>query len=117
MGSDAPTASTLIELYRRWLIALREQLGPVNSIRFLRLFDPNARNYLFHPSAPIPPKAQGRRGFKRAGHLDSEILRNAHGKHGISRRNSSDAFPSTASYVSHPWPSVFVRKGNTELVP
>ena len=71
----------------------------------------------FNPSAPIPPKARGRRGFKRAGHLDSEILRNAHGKHGISRRNSSDGFPSTASYVSHPWPSVFVRKSNTELVP
>ena len=36
MGSDAPTASTLIELYRRGLIALQEQLGPVDSIRFLQ---------------------------------------------------------------------------------
>ena len=43
MGSDAPTASTLIELYRRGLIALQEQLGPVDSIRFLHLFNPGGR--------------------------------------------------------------------------
>ncbi len=45
MSSDAPTASTPIELYRRGLIALQEQLGPVDSIRFLHLFDPGAGYY------------------------------------------------------------------------
>jgi len=42
MSSDAPTASTTNELYRRGLIALQELLGPVDSIRFLHLFDPGA---------------------------------------------------------------------------
>jgi hypothetical protein len=45
MGSDAPTAFTLIELYRRGLNALQELLGPVDSIRFLQLFDPGAGDY------------------------------------------------------------------------
>lgn len=45
MSSDAPIASTPTELYRRGLIALQEQLGPVDSIRFLHLFDPGAGDY------------------------------------------------------------------------
>lgn len=45
MNAEAQAASTPIELYRRGLTALREQLGPVDSIRFLHLFDPGSGDY------------------------------------------------------------------------
>ena len=39
MNAEAQTTSTPFELYRRGLCAVQEQLGPVDSIRFLHLFD------------------------------------------------------------------------------
>ncbi len=45
MNAEAQTASTPIELYRRGLSALQEQLGPVDSIRFLHLFDPGSGDF------------------------------------------------------------------------
>ncbi len=45
MSTDAQTASTPLELYRRVLTALQQELGPVDSIRFLHLFDPGAGDY------------------------------------------------------------------------
>jgi len=45
MNAEAQTASTPIELYRLGLSALQEQLGPVDSIRFLHLFDPGSRDF------------------------------------------------------------------------
>ena len=45
MNTEAQTASTPIELYRRGLSVLQEQLGPIDSIRFLHLFDPGAGDF------------------------------------------------------------------------
>lgn len=45
MNAEAQTASTPIELNRRGLSALQEQLGPVDSIRFLHLFDPGSGDF------------------------------------------------------------------------
>jgi hypothetical protein len=45
MNAEVPTASTPIELYRRGLTVLQEQLGPVDSIRFLHLFDSGSGDY------------------------------------------------------------------------
>ena len=45
MNAEVQSASTPIELYRRGLSALQERLGPVDSIRFLHLFDPGAGDY------------------------------------------------------------------------
>lgn len=45
MSTDAQTASTPLELYRRGLTALQQELGPVDSIRFLHLTDPGSGDY------------------------------------------------------------------------
>ena len=45
MNAEPQTASTPIDLYRRGLSALQQQLGPVDSIRFLHLFDPGACDF------------------------------------------------------------------------
>ena len=45
MSATAQNSSTPIELYRRGLLALQQQLGPVDSIRFLHLFDQGAGDY------------------------------------------------------------------------
>jgi hypothetical protein len=45
MSTDAQTASTPLELYRRGLTALQQELGPVDSIRFLHLIDPGSGDY------------------------------------------------------------------------
>lgn len=45
MSTDAQTASTPLELYRRGLTALQQELGPVDSIRFLHLIDPGSGDF------------------------------------------------------------------------
>lgn len=45
MSADAQTASTPLELYRRGLTALQQELGPVDSIRFLHLIDLGSGDY------------------------------------------------------------------------
>jgi hypothetical protein len=43
--STTPAPSTPMDLYRRGVAVLREQLGPVDSIRFLHLLDPGRGDY------------------------------------------------------------------------
>jgi hypothetical protein len=45
MSTDAHTAFTPLELFRLGLTALQQELGPVDSIRFLHLIDPGSGDY------------------------------------------------------------------------
>jgi len=43
--STTPAAATPMELYRRGVAVLQDQLGPVDSLRFLHLLDPGSGDY------------------------------------------------------------------------
>lgn len=43
--ATTPAPNTPIELYRRGISALQQQLGPVDSVRFLHLLDHGAGDY------------------------------------------------------------------------
>ncbi len=43
--STKPATSTPMELYRRGVAVLQDQLGPVDSLRFLHLLDPGSGDY------------------------------------------------------------------------
>lgn len=45
MTSGAAPISSPIELYRRGVAALREELGPVDTVRFLHLIDQGSGDY------------------------------------------------------------------------
>lgn len=45
MTSGPAPISSPIELYRRGIAALQEELGPVDAIRFLHLFDQGSGDY------------------------------------------------------------------------
>lgn len=43
--ASTPAHRNPMELYRRGIAALRQQLGPVDAVRFLHLLDPGSGDY------------------------------------------------------------------------